>query len=121
MWGRPHLWRTFETVESLKTYHTRHVEPTSTHKELSSGCRCGKIRDYFSCVVDEVLVAGATCSTEVDQGVPVRSTGLRAASTGTGETIHGGGLKYSSNIGGNIKSQSFLAGEHKVLIEEDSS
>nr|GEY03975.1 hypothetical protein [Tanacetum cinerariifolium] len=49
--------------------------------------------DCVSFIVDEVLADGAACSMEVDKGEPVRSAGLGAVATGTGEITLGGGLK----------------------------
>ncbi|GJU96340.1 hypothetical protein Tco_1321096 [Tanacetum coccineum] len=57
-----------------------------------------------------LIVDYASWSIEVDIGEPVRSAGLGAAATGTGETTLEGGLKNSSNIGWNKISQSFVVG-----------
>ncbi|GJW14619.1 retrovirus-related pol polyprotein from transposon TNT 1-94 [Tanacetum coccineum] len=56
-------------------------------------------------------IKGATLSMEVDEGETVRSAGLGVATTQTRETTLGGGLKNSSNVDWNNKSQSFLVGE----------
>ncbi|GKF21248.1 hypothetical protein Tco_0069886, partial [Tanacetum coccineum] len=52
------------------------------------------IIDCGSYIVDEVLAAGASCSMEVDKGVPIGSAGLGAAAARTRETTLSGGLKY---------------------------
>ncbi|GJS52912.1 hypothetical protein Tco_0626274 [Tanacetum coccineum] len=51
--------------------------------------------------VDHHEIDGASSSIEFDIGEPVRSTCLREAAIGTGETTLRGGLKNSSNIGWN--------------------
>ncbi|GJY48819.1 hypothetical protein Tco_0438775 [Tanacetum coccineum] len=58
--------------------------------------------------VDEVLDEGSSRSMVVDEGEPAISIALGATATGTGETTLCGGLKYSSNMGWNKRSQSFL-------------
>ncbi|GKE72387.1 hypothetical protein Tco_1534428 [Tanacetum coccineum] len=55
-------------------------------------------------------VDGASWSIDVDTGESAISTTLNAATTGIGETTMVGGLKYSSNMGWNKRSQSFLFG-----------
>ncbi|GKE49310.1 hypothetical protein Tco_1480568, partial [Tanacetum coccineum] len=62
-----------------------------------------------SCV-DGILVDGASWSIDVDTGESAISTALGATSTRIGETTMVGGLKYSSNMGWNKRSQSSLFG-----------
>nr|GEX36610.1 hypothetical protein [Tanacetum cinerariifolium] len=56
------------------------------------------IRNCVSFVVDEVLAAGASCSTEVEKSVSVGSTGLGAAAARTIETRLGGGFCMSPEL-----------------------
>nr|GEW72231.1 hypothetical protein [Tanacetum cinerariifolium] len=71
-------------------------------EEIDLFCSC-------SCV-DGILVDGASWSIDVDTGESATSTALGAAATGIGETTIVGALKYSSNIGWNKRSQSYLFG-----------
>ncbi|GKE45291.1 hypothetical protein Tco_1472575 [Tanacetum coccineum] len=75
-------------------------------------------RECVSCIVDEVLAAGASCSMEVDKGVPIGLACLGAAAIGAGETTLYRGLKYLSNIGWNKISQSFFVGRTKSVRED---
>ncbi|GKC82395.1 hypothetical protein Tco_1138112, partial [Tanacetum coccineum] len=75
--------------------------------------------DYVSYVVNEVLVAGASCSIEIDKGDPIGSTSFRAAATGTGETTLRGGLMCSSNIGDELRAlPDHVLGATRVLLLE---
>nr|GEW16607.1 hypothetical protein [Tanacetum cinerariifolium] len=81
--------------------------------EMVGECSC-------SCV-DGILVDGASWSMEVDTGESAKSTTLGAAATGSGETRIVGGLKYSSNIGWNKRSQSSLCGGIQEAEPSESS
>ncbi|GKD69531.1 hypothetical protein Tco_1323621 [Tanacetum coccineum] len=74
------------------------------------------LRGCVSCIVDELLVEGAAWSMEVDEGELVGSASHGAAATETEESLSGG-LKYSSNIGWNNISQSFLVGGTYNVVE----
>ncbi|GKE35667.1 hypothetical protein Tco_1454989, partial [Tanacetum coccineum] len=57
-----------------------------------------------------ILVDGASWSIDVDTGESAKSTALGASATGTREIVIVEGLKYSSNMGWNKRSQSSHGG-----------
>ncbi|GKB11914.1 hypothetical protein Tco_0845837 [Tanacetum coccineum] len=57
---------------------------------------------------------------ESDTCESAKSTSLYAIATGTGETTLVGGLKYSSNISWNKRSQSFLIGGYIGFVSKTS-
>ncbi|GKC76758.1 hypothetical protein Tco_1127532 [Tanacetum coccineum] len=56
-------------------------------------------------------------SIDIDTGESAKSTALGAATLRTRETAIVGGLKYSSNIGWNRRSNHLLVVEYKVVDE----
>nr|GEU91362.1 retrovirus-related Pol polyprotein from transposon TNT 1-94 [Tanacetum cinerariifolium] len=78
--------------EFVAVYVLRYVEKDSQSHFLKDDA-------WSICRYDQkvVLVAGASCSMEVDKGAPVGLPSLGAAAPGTRETTLGGGLKSMCN------------------------
>nr|GEX59317.1 copia protein [Tanacetum cinerariifolium] len=74
-----------------------------------------------SCI-DGILDDGASWSIDVDTGESAKSTALGTVVTGTGETAIVRGLKYSSNIGFDLKllvEHFNLVGDNTGVLESD--
>ncbi|GJU94900.1 hypothetical protein Tco_1319656 [Tanacetum coccineum] len=77
-------------------------------------------REECSCsCVDGILVDGASWSIDVETGESAKSPAHGALATGTGELAIVRGLKYSSNMGWNKRSQSSLGGGLQVVMTRD--
>nr|GEU88308.1 hypothetical protein [Tanacetum cinerariifolium] len=93
---------------------------------LSCGDRTRRITDdvcYWMILSPstKILVDGVSRSIDIDIGESAISTVLGSAATRTGEIVIVGGLKYSSNIGWNKRSQSSLFGRLQEAIVVSSS